>query len=100
MHQGETVTLIAGQTLNCSAGGKYAGRKVVALLPVGYGAKCCARMFGNSGAVVQDYATTGVYAADGSTAADVVAFTPNPRGYDKVTVPAGSSPIVCWMDRT
>lgn len=97
MEQRETVTLIAGETLDCTTGARL-GRKVVALIPVGYGAKACARTCGNTTGAKQDYATTGVYAADGSTAADVAGYTPHPIGFDMVTLPAGSSPVICWMD--
>ena len=97
MEQRETVTLIAGETLDCTTGARL-GRKVVALIPVGYSAKACARTCGNATGAKQDYATTGVYAADGSTAADVTGYTPHPVGFDMVTLPAGSSPVICWMD--
>ena len=90
-------TLVAGETLNCTEGA-YAGRRVVALIPVGYGAKVCARTCGNAGGAKQDYATTGVYAANGSTAADLPGYTPSVIGFDLVTVPAGSQPVTCWME--
>ena len=97
MEQRDTITLLAGETLDCTSGA-YRGKKVVAMLPVGYGAKCCARSFGNATGAKLDYATTAVYAANGSTAADVVGFTPDEIGFDKVTVPAGSSPVKLWLD--
>ena len=97
MYERDSKTLLAGQTLDCTSG-TYSGKKVVAMLPVGYGAKCCARSFGNTTGAAMDYATTGVYAADGSTAADVPGFTPDEIGFDKVTVPAGSSPVKLWLD--
>ena len=90
-------TLVAGETLNCTEG-EYAGRRVVALVPVGYGAKVCARALGNAEGAKKDYATTGIYSASGSTAADLPGYTPSVIGFDLVTVPAGSQPVTCWME--
>ena len=53
MEQRETVTLIAGETLDCTSGARL-GRKVVALIPVGYSAKACARTCGNTTGAKQD----------------------------------------------
>ena len=98
MNQTQTITLVAGQTLDCTSSGKYNGKKVVALVPVGVVSKVCARTFGNTAGQAMDYASAGVFNADGSTAADIAAFTPHPLGFDKVVVPAGSTPVICWMD--
>jgi len=90
-------TLVAGETLNCTEG-EYAGSRVVALVPVGYGAKVCARALGNAEGAKKDYATTGIYSASGSTAADLPGYTPSVIGFDLVTVPSGSQPVTCWME--
>ena len=93
----EPITLIAGQTLDCTTGA-YSGKKVVALSPVGVVSKVCARAYGNTTGKSMDYANAGVFVADGSTAADLAGFTPFPYGFDKVVVPAGSTPVICWLE--
>ena len=93
----EPITLIAGKTLDCTSG-VHKGKKVVALSPVGVVSKVCARAYGNTTGQSMDYASAGVFTADGSTSADLASFTPFPYGYDKVVVPAGSTPVICWLE--
>ena len=87
-------TMVAGQTVDTSA--EYSGMVFCFISPKGFGAKLSARLSKNEAGNKQDISTDGVYDATGVKACNIPGNIFSERGWDKITLAAGSDPVTVW----